>query len=244
MKSIVLCISLAVLAGCSISGKLRKANGRLGATNSALDEVSRELTTGAADALSHTNSPRTPHTEVALRFLRYEQQIEGLPVSRLPVSEMLSGDEDASDRVNARTSAIETALAERRRLQSEVDELTGRLVELGQKYEEERRKTVWRRIVASLGLGGSIAAVVAMFIFFPPALAIAGRLMAFAVSKLPAMAGFLGVVGTKAFDRVVKGVEKAREKTRNPVIDESLRDEMKEHPEVKRVVRLRKAVVT
>jgi hypothetical protein len=94
---------------------------------------------------------------------------------------------------------------------SEKRTLEAKLIEYGEKYEIERKKTIWHRFwfwaTGTFGLAGAIA-----FIVFCPAigLPLLGRVLAWIVEAVPQLASFLGVVGSKVVSGIVTGVEKAK----------------------------------
>lgn len=209
MKSILFFCIVLMVGGCTHhASDLRSSDKKVNANDALLKEESRALTTGALDSLSY--APTNPPTDLAKKFLRRDQQIEGMPAKRIDVEAILAGQAKAIADLDARFIKIDALLDERIRLEIENKRLTDALVEMGQKYEAERNKSIVRRLYGWLGFGGTIAAILALFVFFPPAIAIAGRLLAWIVTKLPGLASFVGVVGTKAFDATVRGVEKAK----------------------------------
>jgi hypothetical protein len=54
-----------------------------------------------------------------------------------------------------------------------------------------------------------IGMIAALVLLFPAALPILGRVISWVVGKLPSLAGWAGVVSVKAFDGVVKAIERA-----------------------------------
>jgi hypothetical protein len=75
-----------------------------------------------------------------------------------------------------------------------------------EKWRDHQRKTWYKRIFASLGIFGTIVAVIAIMVFVPPAIPLIARFLGWFVSKLPAAAGAVGAVSLKTFDATVKGV--------------------------------------
>jgi hypothetical protein len=227
----------ATRAKVHVSEKIERNGDRLG-------EESRALTTGALDALGF--APTNPPTDLARTFLRRDQQIEGMPVERIDVAAILATNTAAIRSLQQRFDQQDGLLRERVALERDLEAAKARLVEMGQKYEAERSKSIWRRILGWMGLTGTVAAVVALFVFCPPAAMIVFRLGAWLVGKVPAMASFLGVVGTKAFDQVVQGVEDAKASVResggkSEVITDPIARRMDAGP--KALVRARRAVV-
>jgi hypothetical protein len=124
-------------------------------------------------------------------------------------------------------------------------EVEAKLFEMGQKYEAARNRSIvhrfWGWLVSSIGVGG----IIALCVFFPALIPIFGRLLGWVVSKIPALAGAVGVVSTKAYDAVVRGVENAKKEwgrsDAEAVLHKNLSQEMDESH--KRLVRVRKAAV-
>lgn len=206
--------SICLIAGLLVTGcfhassSLAKASQKAAQNADALAEESRALTTGALDAL--VKAPTNPPTTLAKTLLKKDQQIEGLPVHRIDVDAILAGQTPALVALTNRLNLADTLLEERERLRVEIAQLNSRLVELGTKYEQERNRGILRRIYLSLGFGGSIAGLLALCFFFPPAIAIVGRILGWVVSALPSLASWVGVVSVKAFDATVRGIEKAK----------------------------------
>lgn len=98
---------------------------------------------------------------------------------------------------------------------SEKAVLEAKLQEYGKKYEEERNRSIVKRVwFWATGLFG-IAGAVAFFVFCPAiALPLLGRLLGWIVAAAPAVAGWVGVVGKKAFDQVIVGVQKGKDALR------------------------------
>ena len=206
--------ALAVLlnVGCSwSSGGRARSQGALGRVREDLLEESRALTTGALDLLAQgldaeTNSP----PELAKRLLQRNQEIMGAPQRRIDVEALVAQDAAAWDEYRLRMDRQRHLLEERARLARELREKEDKLIELGTKYEEERRrsilKRVWHWAIGTFGLGGLIAVCV----LCPAVLPLFGRLAAYLVARIPSLASFLGVVGKQAFDGLVSGVSEVR----------------------------------
>lgn len=230
-------------AGClNTAPSLAKASQKAAKNDAALAEESRALTTGALDALGH--APTNPPTTLAKTLLKQDQQIEGLPVHRIDVEAILAGQSAAITALTNRLNHTEALLDDREKLRNEIAELNSRLVELGTKYEQEHNRGILRRIYMSLGLGGSIAGLFALCFFFPPAIAIIGRILGIIVSWLPSLASWVGVVSVKAFDSTVRGIEKAKEaigKDQTVALETSLSKSMDDSHKL--LVRNRKASI-
>jgi hypothetical protein len=204
-------LGASALTGCTHVAKSRNQ------TAAKLHEHSRAFTTALVDTLQlQPTDQRDPYTTLALDLARTDQRIEGLPLKPIAVEPLLASASvtnlTAAQHRSARQAA--SVLEDRR---SAVDQLlatertrTDQLIAFGEKFEQERNQTrlSWfKRISLSTLLLGSL---IALAIFFPAAIPILGRILAWLVGKIPALAGTLGVVSVNAFDAVVKGIERSR----------------------------------
>jgi hypothetical protein len=180
-----------------------------------LEEQSRALTTAVVDALERESpADRSAPAELALRLAREDQRIEGLPAKPIAVDDLLVPSDFTEPRAASRKRAAERDLARRfASIESDVAKerkLAQRLSEFGQRFEEERNASRWRW---SAGISSAVVlcgGFIALAIFCPVALPILGRILGWIAGKLPGLAGALGVVSVKAFDAVVKGIERSR----------------------------------
>lgn len=232
--------------GCQLSAAKRaRVQGELAGHSQA-------LTTAVVDALElQPSAQRDGHSALALELAREDQRIEGLPPEPIAVAELLAGpDSPARERLADRVGRVRELLERQERVEE-------RLIEQGAMREEERRATRlrWARWLggSSLVMGGAIA----LCVFFPVCIPIFGRILAWLAAKVPSLASALGVVSVKAFDSVVRGVEKARANSggavrlhngpedfrgaESPTLDTHLSREM--DAEHKALVRARKAAL-
>ena len=198
-----------LLAGCAHRHAVQqRAAAAVEKNAAALQEESRALTTAALDAVSL--APTNPPTALAKRFLQRDQEIEGMPVQRIEVEALLAEKDAAWKALEGRMEEQRRLLQQRGELGSRLRKAESQLTELGRKYEEEKNRSLIRRVwhwaVGTVGLGGVIAACV----LCPAVLPLLGNLLGWMIGKVPALAGFLGLVGRKAFDGVVKGVGEVR----------------------------------
>lgn len=210
-KILTLLLTLSLLTACSWKRqKLQTQQAAVTTNQDRLDEESRALTTGASDALSY--APRIPPTDLARDLLARDQQIEGMPMLRIDAAGILASNQQAMATLKNRYTTQDSLLQERNQLTSELEMTRSALVELGKKYEGEKNQStirkVWKWALGTLGIGGMIALV----IFFPAILPILGGIVGWIVKMLPGVAKWIGLVGTKAFDGVVKGVGTIRER--------------------------------
>ena len=164
-----------------------------------LDEHSRTLTTAVVDTLQSATN-RDARAEFALRLAREDQRIEGLPQEPINVARMTQLNEQ---RIEKQFARIEKLIAREQRSEA-------RLLELGTQQEEDRNRS--RSRWAKWLSGGSllIGGLIALGVFVPASLPILGRVLGWLAGKIPAAAGALGVVSVKAFDAVVRGIERSK----------------------------------
>ncbi|HEV8544315.1 MAG TPA: hypothetical protein VGR78_18150, partial [Verrucomicrobiae bacterium] len=188
-----------------------------------LEEQSRALTTAVVDTLQlEPPEERNEESALALRLAREDQRIEGLPDVPIPVEPLLGifpsnmppteaerAKQKANTALDARFAGVEKLL----RREHATEE---RLEQFGEVYEAEKneRRLRWLKIFGSGSL--LLGAAVALGVFVPAAIPILGRILAWLVSKVPALAGAVGVVSVKAFDAVVKGVERTKAASPEP----------------------------
>ena len=212
--------ALLLLSGCTFKGNaLSRTLGNLGANRAKLEEESKAMTTGAADSLSY--APSNAPTALALRLLQRDQQIEGMPRMRINVPSVLNGDRVSIAELEERLKGQDKLIAEKDALESKLRIREAELVDLGKRYEEERNKSVVKRIwawsIGTLGLAGTIA----LLCFCPALIPVLGHLIGFVVSAFPRLCSAFGVVSKKAFTAVVNGVEQAKD-----AIPEKAKDEL------------------
>lgn len=188
--------------------------------NEALAEESRALTTAVVDSLqSQPASERDAYAVTALAFAKQDQRVEGLPLKPFDVPALLAGMGLTNNLPPlSGPPAVEVAREEVAKRFEKQDELLAkravvdsRLIERGEQFEEERNERIKRW--TKFGVWGTtlIGGAVALFVFCPIALPICGRLLAWIVGKVPSLASAFGVVSVKAFDAVVRGIEKAKD---------------------------------
>lgn len=194
MKQLLWPAVLAAALTCGGCGHTAKRRHRV---QTQLDEHSRALTSAVVDTLQLQHDP-DEHSRLALELARQDQFIEGPPAQPIQVLDLIG-----ASNLAPRFEAIHRLLEQRRRL----DE---RLINYGTRWEQERnaQRLRWTAWIGSGSL--LIGGLIALCVFFPVALPILGRVLAWLTGKIPAFAGALGVVGVKAFDAVVRGVEKSR----------------------------------
>ena len=161
---------------------------------------------------------RDAYTVTALAFAKQDQRVEGLPLKPFDVPALLVGLGVTNDLPPlGGPPAIEAAREEVAARFEKQDELISKraateakLIERGAEAEAERNRRITRW--TKFGVFGTtlIGGAIALFVFCPIALPICGRLLAWIVGKFPSLASACGVVSVKAFDAVLRGIEKAK----------------------------------
>lgn len=239
---------LFLVAGCSFrrSAVVERQN-VASASDAKVTEQSRTLTTAIVDTLAV--APSNAPTVLAQRFAKADQQLEGIPQHRIDVIAALAGQQAATNDVEARLADVERLTAENQAAKTALAEAKGKLEDMGRLYEAEHNKgivkRVWHWLTATIGIGG----IIALCIFCPAVIPIFARILAWIVAKVPALASTIGVVSTKAFDSVVKGVEQFKQhasKESAPAAVDALHDELSKSmdQDAKDLVRARKPSVT
>jgi hypothetical protein len=208
MKTVLVLVAIgAVTLG---SGCTHVAQSRLRVATQ-LDEHSRAFTTGVVDALQlQPMDQRDEFTTVALQLAQQDQRIEGFPLEPIAVADLLAATGTNEAALTVARADLAERFSESRALLAKQRRNEDRLIRFGEHYEQarnERRVTWFKRSAAVIiVLGGLIA----IFVFCPALLPVAGRLLAWMVGRIPALAGGAGVVSVKAFDALVKAIEQTR----------------------------------
>lgn len=216
-------------------------------------ERTRELVQGAklANQVGRDRLVTVASNEQALiaydlsgTFLGRAQSIVGLPI--VDQSEVVSAllSTNRSLRADAEQAEREHVIEEQA-WRAERANYQAKLLEMGAKYEAEHNKSIVRRfwgwLISTLGIGG----IIALCVFCPAVIPIFARLIGWVVSKVPALAGAVGVVSTKAYDSVVRGIENAKKEwgrsDAETVLHNNLSKEMDDSH--KNLVRARRAAV-
>jgi hypothetical protein len=186
-------------------------------TSAQLEEHSRAFTSGIVDVLHlQPTERRDEFTNVALELAQEDQRIEGLPLEPIAVGALagivdtnLSPAEAREERTDAH-EGVTRRIAEARALLAKNRRAEDRLQAFGEEFErtrnEQRVRWFKRGTLVTVILGGFMA----LAFFVPASVPVLGRILAFCVGRFPALAGTAGVVSVKAFDAVVKAIERTR----------------------------------
>jgi len=219
----ILLLTIAALAsGCTyLAPKRARINQRLA-------EESRALTTAVVETLdAQPATNRDTYTQTALLFAKQNQRLEGLPEKPFDVASLLIGlslsnsvpsaplwlssaQPDAA-RISEAREEVRERFAAQNALVATRAKLDQKLQDLGAQAEQTRNARITRWTKFSLWTTTLIGGLIALFVFCPVALPIVGRLLAWLVGKIPSLASALGVVSVKAYDAIIRGIEKAKD---------------------------------
>lgn len=215
-------LTVILLAGCTFfKSNLDEKKKKMDVTNAAIANESKVMVTGALDSLHF--APTNPPVDLAKTLLTRSQELTGLPPvgDRLDIQAILATNVSAIRDLEKRMKNQEQLIADRDKLQAKIDELEGKLIDMGAKYEQERNRSIVKRVwhwgLGTFGLAGAIA----FFVFCPAvALPLFGRLLGFVVSAIPSVAGFIGVVSNKVLDTTVQGISNFKESVEKRGMDD------------------------
>lgn len=193
-----------VLIGCSHNkAKVARVQG-------AQSERVKELVAVAKIANARI-APRTPAAALSGQALDRVQSLVGFSLQPMDhtVDDLLSSNEV----LQAKARLLwDKAVAQETEWRTKEAQYQAALVEMGGKYEAEKNKSivkrVWHWAIGTFGIAGLIA----LCIFCPAAIPLIVRLFGMLVSKVPALASWVGVVSVKAYDSIIHGVQNAKEK--------------------------------
>lgn len=215
------------------------------------DEDTRKFAKASVDAIQivHALAPANPPLAfvnalaIGIKYGELTLRGVGLPVVSVDVAGEVRGDKVAVAEAIKLEKASDLNMAARNELAEAELERLRRLATLGEKAENERNqnivKRVWKWSIATFGVGGLIA----LCVFFPVIIPILGRILGWIVSLVPKLAGLIGVVSTKAVDKIVGSVELAkRNNSAARYAIEDIASRKMDEPE-KALVRARKPIV-
>ena len=187
----------------SLLGCVNVASRHLRQQNS-LHEESRALTTAVVDTLQAQPAPeRDAYSTTALLFARQNQKLIGLPDKWIDV--------DAIIHSNQQARALLTVRFERQnKLLTETKAVERQLLDLGERKAEETATHRFRWFTGISSFLLVIGGFICLCIFCPVALPLIGHFLGWLIGKVPALAGAVGVVSVKAFDAVVRGIERSK----------------------------------
>jgi hypothetical protein len=187
--------------------------------NARLAEHSRALTTAVVETLHlQPHERRDAFTVTALELAQHDQRIEGIPLDPIPVTHLLGIGEtnlpaaEAITKQNAARNDLARRVADIKALRTQQRASEDQLIAFGERFEQTRNAQRTRLFQRGLAVVLTVGGIVALIVFVPVSIPLLGRILAFSVTKFPALAGTAGIVSVKAFDAVVKAVEQVRSK--------------------------------
>ena len=184
--------------------------------NARLAEHSRALTAAVVDTLHlQPHEQRDEFTRIALELAQHDQQIEGIPLDPISVAPLLGTETnlspaEAMSKQNAARNDLDRRLADIQQLRKQQRASEDQLIAFGERFEQARNAQRTRLFQRGLAVVLAVGAIVALIVFVPASIPLLGRILAFCVTKFPALAGTAGVVSVQAFDAVVKAIEQLR----------------------------------
>lgn len=201
----------AVPSGCTHVAKTRAK------TEAKLQEHSRAFTTAVLDTLhAQPTHQRDQFTELALQLAQHDQQVEGLPLEPLRVGELLGLEwtnlppQEAAANQKVAHQQLDRRVAEIQRLRAQEHRTQEHLLAFGERFEVERNKQRMRWLQRGTLLTVVFGGFIALVVLVPASVPVLGRILAWCVARFPALAGTAGVVSVKAFDAVVKAIERMK----------------------------------
>lgn len=216
---------IATLVGCTFFAKHKQQN------ETQMEERARENTSAAKVANDYT-AKKIAETKVAVdshnydqaklsiegaqaansissEFLRRNLNLMGLPIidQSQTVANLLSTNRAVRVAEEIKQDFKESQEAKWRQREKE---LTEQLTAMGQKYEEERNKTIISRIWTWGGWTLVLGGLVALFVFVPVSVPIVARLLGSLIGLFPSLAHGIGVVGKKTAENTFKGIGEIR----------------------------------
>lgn len=222
MKKTLICISLFfLLSGCSNlpwfdSAEEKKSNAttQLRINEAELDEASKQLTTAIVEAQEGEEN-KNNRDILILELSLLDQQIEGLPIEKLNVDDILK---TVSENKAAFDKQIEEARQSLILMQKENVGLRLEVENLNNKLESEKNKSVFDRLSGwFLGLSIPTLIIGILLIVFFPAIGIPmfTAIINWLVSMIPQLIGFFGVVSKKLVDSIIQSVQILRTELKN-----------------------------
>lgn len=204
----------------SLNKELNETKKEMVSTSGDLGEKSKQLTTAILDITTVAEDSRllTKEEEVIQVLATEDQRIEGLPIERIQVDILLKLYNDDKKTFEKVVSEYRTANTE---LLLKTHDLENQIKSLNDQIKLESSKTWFDRFwvwVKGFGITGIIVMIL-LVIFFPP---LAGRILAFAISMVPSLISFVGLVGKNVFDGVVVGIQGLKTKVSAMKDDEKL----------------------
>lgn len=146
---------------------------------------------------------------ITAEFLRRNQNLMGLPIHDQTqiINNLLSTNKTIRQAEEQRQNIKET---QEENWRAKIQELETKLQAMGEKYEQEKNKSIIKRIWAWGGFTLVFGGIIALMVFFPPLIPVVTMIVGKIIAFIPSLAHVFGVVGKKTVESVALGVGNVR----------------------------------
>jgi hypothetical protein len=178
-------------------------------------ELSRHLksyVTGTVETLSYVDN-KNKTQQVALNLAQKAQEIVGLPDpgDKINVIDVINKNGVALENLEDRNADVISLSRQKQVLGHELSDTEDKLIELGEasRTEDNFFAKAWGWLKTTFGILGAIAILI---IGGPAILPILGQIIAWVVTKIPGLVGWMGLTSFSLTKNIIKGVHDAKEK--------------------------------
>jgi hypothetical protein len=177
-----------------------------------LDRHLRSYVTGTVESLAYSTD-KNKEEQVAFNLAMKAQEIVGLPDpgDKIHTIDVIDNNNVAMENLSNRERNVVSLARQKQVLGHELINTEDQLIELGEasRGNENFFSKMWGWLIATFGLIGAIAVLV---IGAPALLPIVGQLIAWVVTKIPGLVGWMGLTSFSLTKNIIKGVHDVKEK--------------------------------
>ncbi len=177
-----------------------------------LDRHLRSYVTGTVESLAYSTD-KNKEEQVAFNLAMKAQEIVGLPDpgDKIHTIDVIDNNNVAIENLSNRERNVVSLARQKQVLGHELINTEDQLIELGEasRSNENFFSKMWGWLIATFGLIGAIAVLV---IGAPALLPIVGQLIAWVVTKIPGLVGWMGLTSFSLTKNIIKGVHDVKEK--------------------------------
>jgi hypothetical protein len=177
-----------------------------------LDRHLRSYVTGTVESLAYSTD-KNKEEQVAFNLAMKAQEIVGLPDpgDKIHTIDVIDNNNVAIENLSNRERNVVSLARQKQVLGHELINTEDQLIELGEasRGNENFFSKMWGWLIATFGLIGAIAVLV---IGAPALLPIVGQLIAWVVTKIPGLVGWMGLTSFSLTKNIIKGVHDVKEK--------------------------------
>ena len=177
-----------------------------------LDRHLRSYVTGTVESLA-ISSKKNKEEQVAFELATKAQEIVGLPDpgDKIHITDVIINNDVALENLNSREREVVSLSRQKQVLGHELIDTEDKLIELGEasRGNENFFSKAWGWLLTTFGLIGAIAVLI---IGAPALLPIFGQIVAWVVTKIPGLVGWMGLTSFSLTKNIIKGVHDAKEK--------------------------------